>query len=1033
VNANSSCVAFNVALGTPVTADNCTVASVTNNAPAIFTLGTTTVTWTVTDASGNIATTIQTVTVVDNINPSIIAPAAITMNVVSGCSLSGLVLGTPFTLDNCSIATITNNAPTTFPIGTTTVVWTVTDGSGNIATANQLITIVDNINPTITAPAAVTMNVVSGCSATGVVLGTPITADNCSVASVTNNAPATFPIGTTTVTWTVTDGSGKTATATQLVTIVDNINPTITAPAAVSVNLTNGCAASNVVLGTPITADNCSVASITNNAPAIFQLGTTTVTWTVTDASGNSATSNQTVTVIDNINPTIVAPAAISMNVTSGCNVTGLALGTPFTADNCSVASVTNNAPTTFPIGTTTVVWTVTDGSGHTATANQLVTIVDNINPTITAPAAVTMNVVSGCSATGVVLGTPITADNCSVASVTNNAPAIFPIGTTTVVWTVTDASGKTATANQLVTIVDNINPTITAPAAVSVNLTNGCAASNVVLGTPITNDNCSVASVTNNAPAIFQLGTTTVTWTVTDASGLTATSNQIVTVIDNINPTIVAPAAISMNVTSGCNVTGLALGTPYTADNCSVASVTNNAPTTFPIGTTTVIWTVTDGSGHTATATQLVTIVDNINPTITAPAAINSYIASGCSATGIVLGTPVTTDNCSVASVTNNAPTSFPIGTTTVIWTVTDASGNTHTANQLVTVNDTLDPVITSPTSVTAYSNFGCQSVGVNLGTLTATDNCTIESITNNAPLFFPLGNTNVIWTVIDASGNSSTVTQLVTVVDTLKPTIIAPSNLEVASNTGCGASEISIGNPIVDDNCGVATINNDAPVVFVSGINIVTWTVTDNAGNVSTATQIVTVVDNVNPTAVLNNITVSLPVGSDAVITSDMIDNGSFDNCGNVTITLSQTNFNCDNLGNNTILVTVTDESGNFVSQSVVVTVNPSGIDLDLDGVDDACDQLIDQTVNVPNGFTPDGDGINDKFVIVGLDSYTSKALTIYNRYGNMVYETNNYQNDWDGSSNGSELPDGTYFYILELNGSETKSGYVYINRVH
>jgi gliding motility-associated-like protein len=1033
VNANSSCVAFNVVLGTPITADNCIVASVTNNAPAVFTLGTTTVTWTVTDASGNTATTIQTVTVVDNINPSIIAPVAITMNVIAGCSVSGLTLGTPFTLDNCSIASVTNNAPASFPVGSTTVTWIVTDGSGNTATATQLVTIIDNINPTITAPAAVTMNVVSGCSATGVVLGTPITADNCTVASVTNNAPTTFPIGTTTVVWTVTDASGKTATATQLVTIVDNINPTITAPSAVSVNLTNGCAASNVVLGTPITADNCSVASVTNNAPAIFQLGVTTVTWTVTDASGLTATSTQTVTVIDNINPTIVAPAAISMNITSGCNITGLALGTPFTADNCSVASVTNNAPTIFPIGSTTVTWTVTDGSGHTATATQLVTIIDNINPTITAPAAVTMNVVSGCTATGIVLGTPITADNCTVASVTNNAPTTFPIGTTTVVWTVTDASGKTATASQLVTIVDNINPTITAPTAVSVNLTNGCAASNVVLGTPITADNCSVASVTNNAPAIFQLGATIVTWTVTDASGLTATSTQTVTVIDNINPSIVAPAAISMNITTGCNVTGLALGTPYTSDNCSVATVTNNAPATFPIGSTTVTWTVTDGSGHTATATQLVTIIDNINPTITAPAAINSYIASGCSATGIVLGTPVTSDNCSVSSVTNNAPTSFPIGTTTVIWTVTDASGNTSTANQLVTVNDTLDPVITTPVAVTAYSNFGCQSVGVNLGTLTATDNCSIESITNNAPMFFPLGNTNVVWTVVDASGNSSTVTQLVTVVDTLKPTIIAPSNLEVASNTGCGASEISIGNPVVDDNCGVATINNDAPVVFVSGINIVTWTVTDNAGNVSTATQIVTVVDNVNPTAVLNNITVSLPVGSDAIITSDMIDNGSFDNCGNVTITLSQSTFNCDNLGNNTILVTVTDESGNFVSQSVVVTVNPSGIDLDLDGVDDACDQLIDETVNVPNGFTPDGDGINDKFVVVGLDSYTSKALTIYNRYGNMVYETNNYQNDWDGSSNGSELPDGTYFYILELNGSETKSGYVYINRVH
>jgi gliding motility-associated-like protein len=84
------------------------------------------------------------------------------------------------------------------------------------------------------------------------------------------------------------------------------------------------------------------------------------------------------------------------------------------------------------------------------------------------------------------------------------------------------------------------------------------------------------------------------------------------------------------------------------------------------------------------------------------------------------------------------------------------------------------------------------------------------------------------------------------------------------------------------------------------------------------------------------------------------------------------------------------------------------------------------------VPSGFTPDADGINDLFVIPGLNNYSKINLTIYNRYGNMVYLNDAYQNDWDGTAlNGAALPDGTYFYILEVD-TEVVSGYVYINRV-
>ena len=260
----------------------------------------------------------------------------------------------------------------------------------------------------------------------------------------------------------------------------------------------------------------------------------------------------------------------------------------------------------------------VTDADVTTVTENfSITTIADTENPTITAPANVSVNANANCTATGITLGTPVTSDNCSVASVTNNAPTTFPLGNTTVIWTVKDASNNTATATQIVTVKDATLPTIIAPNAIIVNVNTNCTATGVLLGNPVTADNCSVASVTNNAPVIFPLGNTTVTWTVKDASNNTATATQIVTVKDVTLPIIKAPAAVIVNTNTNCTATGIVLGTPITADNCSVASVTNNAPAAFPIGETTVTWTVKDGSNNIATDTQLV-IVKGIDATIT-------------------------------------------------------------------------------------------------------------------------------------------------------------------------------------------------------------------------------------------------------------------------------------------------------------------------------------------------------------------------------------------------------------------------------
>ena len=940
-------------LSTISAADNCetspTISYSRSTTYGCSDVGTSQITVTATDGQNpaNTSTHVIDVTVEDNTDPTLTAPADVTVNVDAGeCSAAAanVTLGNPTAADNCSVTT-SNDAPSSYPVGTTTVTWTAVDPSGNDVTATQTVTVVDNIDPTITAPAAVTVNCDAGaCSAAAanVTLGSATTADNCSVASTTNDAPNSFPVGTTTVTWTVTDASGRTATATQDVTVVDNIDPTITAPANVTVNVDAGqcdADAANVTLGNATTADNCGIQSTTNDAPNTYPVGTTTVTWTVEDVNGRTATATQTVTVVDNIDPTLTAPADVTVNVDAGeCSAAAanVTLGNPTAADNCSVTT-SNDAPSSYPVGTTTVTWTAVDPSGNDVTATQTVTVVDNIDPTITAPAAVTVNCDAGaCSAAAanVTLGSATTADNCSVASTTNDAPNSFPVGTTTVTWTVTDASGRTATATQDVTVVDNIDPTITAPANVTVNVDAGqcdADAANVTLGNATTADNCGIQSTTNDAPNTYPVGTTTVTWTVTDVNGRTATATQTVTVVDNIDPTLTAPADVTVNVDAGeCSAAAanVTLGNPTAADNCSVTT-SNDAPSSYPVGTTTVTWTAVDPSGNDVTATQTVTVVDNIDPTITAPAAVTVNCDAGaCSAAAanVTLGSATTADNCSVASTTNDAPNSFPVGTTTVTWTVTDASGRTATATQDVTVVDNIDPTITAPANVTVNVDAGqcdADAANVTLGNATTADNCGIQSTTNDAPNTYPVGTTTVTWTVTDVNGRTATATQTVTVVDNIDPTLTAPADVTVNVDAGecsADAANVTLGNPTAADNCSVTT-SNDAPSSYPVGTTTVTWTAVDPSGNDVTATQTVTVVDNIDPVLTVADVTIQLDANGNATLANH---GSATDNCtANPTITYDVSSFTCAELGANTVVVTAADANGNSVNQSITVTV--------------------------------------------------------------------------------------------------------------
>jgi hypothetical protein len=182
--------------------------------------------------------------------------------------------------------------------------------------------------------------------------------------TITGPSPAQYPLGTTTVTWAATDQSGNHASATQRIIVVDTTAPSITAPPDVTVSAT-GANGAFVNPGQATGSDIAGAVTITGPSPAQYPVGTTTVTWTATDQSGNHASATQRITVV--ALPTIVVPADITVDATSpaGAIVTYTVSAT--SGANVALAvSCTPASRTTFPIGTTTVTCSATDSFGNT-------------------------------------------------------------------------------------------------------------------------------------------------------------------------------------------------------------------------------------------------------------------------------------------------------------------------------------------------------------------------------------------------------------------------------------------------------------------------------------------------------------------------------------------------------------------------------------------------------------------------------------------------------------------------------------------
>jgi hypothetical protein len=431
---------------------------------------------------------------------------------------------------------------------------------------------------------------------------------------------ADFPLGNNPAECTATLGDGTPVSQAFTVAVVDTTAPSFgsappvtestTDPTGVPVNYPTPTATD---LGESLTV-NCSPASGSK-----FAVGTTQVDCSANDGRGNTGHVffNVTVTLTDDQPPTFTnVPSGMTREATGpgGAAVSWTIVATdnvdPNPTINCDPAS-----GSTFAIGTTAVHCRATDDAGNfTDAAPFNVTVQDTTPPTLTLPG--NQNVETEDPG-GKAVTYSVTASDIVSGSITptcNHASGdTFPIGTTTVHCTATDAAGRSSSGdfNVTVALVDHTPPVLSGYGDKTVEA-NGPAGSVVNYPTPTAVDaSDGPIGVVPCAPisgSTFPLGPTTVNCSATDSHGNTGNAAFNVTVADTTPPTLILPAARSVYATSASGVPSHAAGVVAFLSAASATDivdshpvVSNNAPEVLPVGTTDITFAARDASGNVA------------------------------------------------------------------------------------------------------------------------------------------------------------------------------------------------------------------------------------------------------------------------------------------------------------------------------------------------------------------------------------------------------------------------------------------------
>ncbi|MDR6843819.1 HYR domain-containing protein [Flavobacterium granuli] len=687
---------------------------------------------------------------------------------------------------------------------------------------------------------------------------------------------------------TVTDGHGCTTTATANIIVADTELPTvITKNIEVELNPTSvSIEASDVDNGSH---DNCAIQSmsVSPNEFTCLNVGPNIVTLTVTDTNGNVNTGTATVTVKDLIKPVISGMPANKTVYISGSNCSALVKWiAPTATDNCGMLSLVSSEgndpgdPVLLGVGVHTIVYTATDVNNNFDTASFTVTVIDQIVPTITnCPSNVTVNTENNICGARVFYVQP-NVNDCNGASLSINNVAylsgnIFPLGTTTVIWTATDTSPNhnQSSCSFTVTVEDHQAPV---PNVASLPTVSGECSVSVTAPTAL--DNC-FGTVTGEPDGVTTFNTPgehTILWTYNDNNGNSSSQSQIVNV--TATPPIINSQPVTLTKCEGQSATFSvsASGIGYqwevnsgsgwenlvseTSSSLNITSVTNAMNGNL-------YRVIVNGSCGNTTSNEVALTVYSM-PIVSDQADQNLCNTSSFTMTQTTpsVGTGKWTLVSGSGSITDeNSPTTtitaVAVGTSAKVrWTVTNGSCS---ASDEVTVINTILPFVSNKpdqslcntSSFTMVQNTPSAGTGkwtVENGTAIITnENSPTTTITG-----VPVGTSATVrWTVTNVNCSNYddvivTNTQLLPVTDQPNQTLCNTSSFPISQNSptiGSGSWSLIAGSANIT--------SSNSPSTTVTGVAIgasatVRWTVT--SGSCSSYDDIV--VSNTAPPTVSN-----------------------------------------------------------------------------------------------------------------------------------------------------------------------------------
>lgn len=720
------------------------------------------------------------------------------------------------------------------------------------------------------------------------------------------------------------------------------VNPdSVVAQVAIDTNVT--CiGGNNGVLSVDVTGGSGTYSYTWNTGQTVSQInGLTEQQYivTVSDVNGCSDLDTATLIAYDSVSPTAL-PYQYTAYVGAGGNVSvDPMLVDSASTDNCAITSIELSQTnfTCADIGQSFNVWfKVTDVGGNQDSVLTTISVADSMAPvSIAQNITLYLNGSSGLLIDSNALNSNST-DNCGIASIalSNQLFSCADVGVNNVQQTVYDVSGNSHSTTALVTIVDTISPTaVTQSDTVYLNA-NGSA---VLAVTDLDNgsfDNCSSVNLSLSVTNVdcSNLGLNSVQFTVTDSSGNSSSTSVNVWVLDTFAPQI----SINGGVDLYLNAAGFGALTvndvsANITDNCvsTSTSISSNSFDCSHLGANnTITIYAEDGSGNKDSVDVAVTVWDTITPVSIAQNSTVYLDANGLATIDSTFLDNGSYDNCAIVNMqlSQNQFTGADLGANTVIQTVTDASGNTNNTTAVVTVEDTIAPIVAAQNlsvNVDVNGDFTLTTGQVNNG---SSDNVSIASLALSETVFdcSHIGSNTLYLIATDQSGNSDSVSFTLTINDVDAPQLTAVSNPTLYLNAN-GTASVSTSDVVaqVVDNCQLDSTWLSNYTLSCNGLQSITAYAVDLYGNIDSIVVLTQVLDTIAPVVSTTNITVYLDQNGQAIVTAVGMDNGSNDNCGIAQMSLSDSVFTCSDIGVNTVNFSAVDAAGNISSQQVSITV--------------------------------------------------------------------------------------------------------------